>query len=84
MKKGRRNYREIIKEAEEKERKKQGEEMDLSDDMNYFFAEQMRRSWGPVSRSGRIWIVPDNDLESKTIIELLQRRGEIYYVTRQQ
>lgn len=32
---------------------------------------------------GRIWVVPNNDLEAKTIIEMLERDGEEYLVTGQ-
>lgn len=31
----------------------------------------------------RIWVVPSNDLEAKTIIEMLERNGEKYLVTSQ-
>ena len=31
----------------------------------------------------RMWIVPENDLEAKTIVEMLQREGENYLVTGQ-
>ena len=31
----------------------------------------------------KVWIVPNNDLEAKSIIEILEKKGEIYYVTSQ-
>lgn len=34
-------------------------------------------------KNNRIWIVPNNDLEAKTIIEMLEREGEEYIVTGQ-
>ena len=34
-------------------------------------------------REERLWIVPSNDLEAKTIIEMLERNGEKYLVTGQ-
>lgn len=33
--------------------------------------------------NNKLWIVPNNDLEAKTIIELLERSGEKYFVTGQ-
>ena len=34
-------------------------------------------------RNGRLWVSPNNDLEAKTIIEMLQREGEEFLVTGQ-
>lgn len=34
-------------------------------------------------REERLWVVPSNDLEAKTIIEMLERNGENYIVTGQ-
>lgn len=34
-------------------------------------------------REERLWVVPSNDLEAKTIIEMLERNGESYLVTGQ-
>lgn len=36
-----------------------------------------------IEKRNKIWIVPNNDLEAKTIIELLERNGEEYIVTSQ-
>ena len=36
-----------------------------------------------IEKGKRIWIVPNNDLEAKTIIEMLQREGEEIFVTGQ-
>lgn len=36
-----------------------------------------------IKKGNKIWIVPSNDLEAKTIIELLERNGEDYIVTSQ-
>ena len=36
-----------------------------------------------IEKRNKIWIVPSNDLEAKTIIELLERNGEEYIVTSQ-
>lgn len=33
--------------------------------------------------NNRLWVTPSNDLESKTIVEMLKREGEDYLVTRQ-
>ena len=29
----------------------------------------------------RLWVTPNNDLEAKTIVEMLQREGEDFLVT---
>lgn len=42
--------------------------------------EQFKRA---VEKGNRIWVVPNNDLEAKTIIEMLQREGEDFLVTGQ-
>lgn len=31
----------------------------------------------------RLWVTPNNDLEAKTIVEMLQREGEDFLVTGQ-
>lgn len=36
-----------------------------------------------MERDKRLWVVPSNDLEAKTIIEMLERNGENYIVTGQ-
>ena len=34
--------------------------------------------------NGRLWVTPNNDLEAKTIVEMLQREGEEFLVTGQE
>jgi len=33
--------------------------------------------------ASRLWIVPNNDLEAKTIVEMLEKNGEEHLVTGQ-
>lgn len=42
--------------------------------------EQFKRA---VEKGNRLWVTPNNDLEAKTIIEMLQREGEDFLVTGQ-
>ena len=36
-----------------------------------------------MKKEKRVWVVPNNDLEARTIIEMLEREGEEYLVTGQ-
>ena len=57
--------------------------MKYYDEKADFLRETLLSKNGIKKQKRRIWIVPNNDLEAKTIIDLLVRNGEEYLVTGQ-
>lgn len=76
--------RELIKKADAAQERGDYETMDYYDRqksaLDEMWFEELKRVYG---QAERVWIVPDNDLEAHTIIEMLEENGETVLVTGQ-
>lgn len=50
---------------------------------NFIFTNILNKKKGWLKMENRLWVTPNNDLEAKTIVEMLQREGEDFLVTGQ-